>query len=527
MKQRGGGLIVLYSRISMEDREKKEEKDASNSIVNQQNLLRSYVESRPEFAGRNVAELSDDGYSGTSLERPAMKRLLNMVKKGEVDCIIVKDFSRFGRDYLTVSDYIDQIFPFMGIRFISVGDHYDSAECKGATSGVDVAFRNVLYGYYSQDLSVKVRSGKHVKAENGDYIVPFAPIGYRKSREDKKKLEIEPEGAAIVRQIFRMAGEGLNCQQIAKRLNSERIPTPSQIKRRQGQNHKWWDGPGKMELWSRSTVRTIIRDERYLGKNVYGKRTRPVVGNRHTKSVDEEEWIVVDNCHEPLISEEEFKAVNERIRRGRAAKKGQPSGGLFLGKVRCASCGYCLVRLKVPTPRYYCVTRERLEACSCMRGSLNESELAEAVLAAIQMYVRVLLDGQAMGKETEDSAGIPGLKKELASLRNGIRGLRERKLQLYEQMADGKISKKEYQNWQEKLSCKQEADERECGRLEEQLRKLKYLADMGEEQGKQWRSYLNMEALTREMVEELIECIYVNPDKSIHIQWKFDGKLAG
>ena len=162
-----------------------------------------------------------------------------------------------------------------------------------------------------------------------------------------------------------------------------------------------------------------------------------------------------------------------------------------------------------------------------MRGSLNESELAEAVLAAIQMYVRVLLDGQAMGKETEDSAGIPGLKKELASLRNGIRGLRERKLQLYEQMADGKISKKEYQNWQEKLSCKQEADERECGRLEEQLRKLKYLADMGEEQGKQWRSYLNMEVLTREMVEELIECIYVNPDKSIHIQWKFDGKLAG
>ena len=178
----GYSLLILYLRISVEDMDHNgEDKDESNSIVNQRELLRRYVEDTPELGRYQVMELCDDGYSGTSMERPGMEKLLDMAKKGQVGCILVKDFSRFGRDYLTVSDYVDQIFPFMGIRFISINDNYDSAKCNGATSGVEIAFRNVIYGYYSQDLSVKVRNGKRTKAQSGKFMSPFAPRRHRKT----------------------------------------------------------------------------------------------------------------------------------------------------------------------------------------------------------------------------------------------------------------------------------------------------------------------------------------------------------
>ena len=178
--------LIMYIRISVEDQTHHTgEKEESNSITNQRRLLKDYIEGTPELLKCQMTEVCDDGYSGTNLERPGMKRLLDMVRKRQVGCIIVKDFSRFGRDYLTVSDYIDQIFPFMGIRFISVNDHYDSATCKGMTSGLDMAFRNVLYGYYSQDLSLKIKSAKRTKAENGEFLSSFAPLGYQKLPKTK------------------------------------------------------------------------------------------------------------------------------------------------------------------------------------------------------------------------------------------------------------------------------------------------------------------------------------------------------
>ena len=172
--------LVMYLRISVEDENKiKEKKEESNSITNQRNLLRDYIDKNKELTKYFVTEVCDDGYSGTNLDRPGMKRLLEMAKKQKVGCIMVKDFSRFGRDYLMVGDYIDQIFPFLEIRFISVTDHYDSAACKGITSGMDMAFRNLLYSYYSYDLSLKVKTAMRTKAENGDFLSPFAPLGYQ------------------------------------------------------------------------------------------------------------------------------------------------------------------------------------------------------------------------------------------------------------------------------------------------------------------------------------------------------------
>ena len=511
----GGSILIQYLRISMEDLDNNGvDKDESNSIVNQRELLRGYVEDNPELGGYQVMELCDDGYSGTNMERPGMEKLLDMAKKGLVGCIIVKDFSRFGRDYLTVSDYVDQIFPFMGIRFISINDNYDSENCNGATSGVEIAFRNVIYGYYSQDLSVKVRSGKQTKARSGKFMSPFAPIGYQKSPENRNQLMVEPEGAAIVRRIFQMAGEGMSVLQILRVLNRERIPTPSQLKNKHGEFHKWWVGVGDNKVWDGSTVVNILRDERYLGKNVYGKHYRPVVGNYRTKRSSREEWVIVEDCHEAILSREEF-TVAQKILREQAGRSNSSSVvHLFSGKIRCANCRYTLRRIKSPMPSYYCITKRRAEDLRCMKGHLKESELAEAVFAAVRAYIEVLLDRRELKKKTEDSGRIPALRKQLAVLQSGVKECQERKARLYEQLADEEISREVFKSRQAALSHRQEEAQAEQEQLEEELAKLENIVSSGRMEEQTLENYLGMEELTREMVEAFIDCIYVYDDKS-------------
>lgn len=522
----GYSLLILYLRISVEDMDHNgEDKDESNSIVNQRELLRRYVEDTPELGRYQVMELCDDGYSGTSMERPGMEKLLDMAKKGQVGCILVKDFSRFGRDYLTVSDYVDQIFPFMGIRFISINDNYDSAKCNGATSGVEIAFRNVIYGYYSQDLSVKVRSGKRTKAQSGKFMSPFAPIGYQKAPENRNQLVVEPEGAAIVRRIFRMAGEGMSVMQILRVLNRERIPTPSQLKNRQGEFHKWWVGVGDNKVWDGSIVVNILRDERYLGKNVYGKHYRPVVGDYRTKKSSREEWVIVEDCHEAILSREEFMAAQKILREQEGRKQVSFTTYLFSGKIRCADCQYALHRVKTPTPRYYCITRRRAEDCRCMKGHLKESELAEAVFAAVRVYIEALLDRQELKKKAEDSGRIPVLRKQLAALQGSVKECQERKARLYEQLADEEISRETFKSKQADLSHRQVEAQEDQERLEEELAKLEHLVSSGQMEEQTLENYLGMEELTREMVEAFIDCIYVYDDKSIHIQWRFENGI--
>lgn len=522
----GGSILIQYLRISVEDLDNNGvDKDESNSIANQRELLRGYMEDNPELGGYQVMELCDDGYSGTNMERPGMEKLLDMAKKGLAGCIIVKDFSRFGRDYLTVSDYIDQIFPFMGIRFISINDNYDSAKCNGATSGVEIAFRNVIYGYYSQDLSVKVRSGKRTKARSGKFMSPFAPIGYQKSPENRNQLVVEPEGAAIVRRIFRMAGEGMSVLQILRVLNRERIPTPSQLKNKHGEFHKWWIGVGDNKVWDGSTVVNILRDERYLGRNVYGKYFRPVVGNYRTKKNSREEWVIVEDCHEAILSGEEFTAAQNILQEREGQNSGSRITYLFSGKIRCANCQYALHRVKSPTPRYYCITKRRAEDFQCMKGHLKESELAEAVFTAVRAYIEVLLDRRELKKKTEDSGRIPALRKQLTSLQGCVKECQERKAKLYEQLADEEIGREVFKSRQATLSRRQEEAQAEQKRLEEELTKLEHIVSSGRMEEQILENYLGMEELTREMVEAFIDCIYVYDDKSIHIQWRFESGI--
>ena len=231
-------IICLYIRLSIEDDDVSGNpfKKESRSIATQRALLYDYIKNRKEFDGCKVIEKCDDGFSGTHFDnRPQFTEMIELAKKGKVNCIIVKDFSRFGRDYVELGNYLEQLFPFMGVRFISVNDSYDSAELvDGTTGGLDVAFKNLIYDYYSREMSRKQRIAWQRIAEQGQYNSNCALYGYRKSEEDKHKLVIEPEEATVVKEIFDMKIAGTGTTLIAKALNDRGIPCPSELYRSRG-----------------------------------------------------------------------------------------------------------------------------------------------------------------------------------------------------------------------------------------------------------------------------------------------------
>lgn len=515
-------IILLYLRLSIEDeRSRSGEADESNSIVNQRMLLRDFIENKPEFKECTVVELCDDGYSGTNFERPAMKKLLQKAKEKTIDCIIVKDLSRFGRDYLTVSDYVEQIFPFLGIRFISINDGYDSRNYEGTTGGIDIAFRNVIYAWYSKDISEKERSGKRAKAINGDYLSAFAPIGYRKDETNKNKLVKDERSSEIVQHIFKLAGAGLPVTEIAKLLNADKVLTPCELKWEQGLYHKWWEGVCVEKLWDISSITRILRDERYLGKSVYGRRYCPEVGVKKTRKNSRDNWIIVSECHEPLITEEDFQLAQDMLKRP-AEYPGRRTGkSLFSRKIRCGICGYALVREKKKIPAYRCETRKRSQRFDCMQGTLAEAAIKETVWQAIQLYCKLLSE-----KQESDRGQIPenienNLKIRISAYQSAFQGLDEQKAIIYERFLDGDFNKNQYIYKKDAISKQQDELKMKIEKMERKLLELRQQGGTVCPSIQEQETCIQEKDLNREIVAAFVKCIYVYRDKAIRIEWLF------
>lgn len=273
--------VVMYLRISNEDADMRETgKTESNSIAHQRWMLTDFIRNHPDLRDAELDELCDDGWSGKNFERPGMIELLEQVKRGKVQCIVVKDFSRFGRDYLTVGNYISRVFPFMGVRFISVNDNFDSTR-PGDIDSLDTSFKTLIYDLYSRELSQKVKAARKQRAEQGLFLSPFAPYGYVKDEKDKNRLVIDEPAAEVVRRIFQMTLDGCKSSQIAAALNREGIMTPMRYKHNMGIDRKW---PCICEdnFWTDGSIGKILRDERYIGTVIFGKRLRVQIGHWDT-----------------------------------------------------------------------------------------------------------------------------------------------------------------------------------------------------------------------------------------------------
>ena len=395
--------VAKYVRISDEDRDLKQAgKTESDSINNQRNLLDEFISQHSELAGADILEFCDDGWSGKNFERPGVRAMLEEVKHGKIQCIVVKDLSRFGRDYLTVGNYISKIFPFMGVRFIAVNNGLDSAR-PGDVDSLDTSFKALLYDLYSRDLSRKIRSAKRFRAQRGDFVAPFAPYGYQKSPENHNQLIIDPPAAEIVRRIFDLVAQGHRALTVARMLNDEAVLTPMLYKQAAGCSRTCWPSVSDTNFWTDTIVTKIIRDERYIGTNTYGRRVRDIVGNIHTVKVSREDWVTVGNTHEAIVTQEEFDRAQAALRKFKEhhlTAKPYP----LAGKIRCGLCGHSLSRSPGKEKFFFCETAHFLSAADCIEVHVPEKDVLDEILKSLHMQAKITLDREKVLSERRKAA---------------------------------------------------------------------------------------------------------------------------
>ena len=342
------GKIALYIRLSVEDQIKKDE---SESIINQRSYLNDYLDRNDEFKGFPREEFIDDGYSGTNEKRPAFQRMLEEVKAGQVKIIIVKDLSRFMRDYIVLGDYLENIFPFMGIRFIAINDGYDSAKEKGNGTDLDVQFKGLLYDFYSKDIAQKVKSVTTELKKQGKYLAWSPPLGYMKDPNDKHKIIIDKETAWIVRKVYDLALDGLSTRKIAAIMNEENIPTP-QKRKKEITNLDYdymitFSETRDEPTWTNGTVTDILSNENYTGTYVFNMQEKSMTRPGSFKFNPKEEWERVYNHHEAIVTKEEFDKV-QRIKESNQFLKGKNTDypwrtkSPLQGYARCPTCNHIL-----------------------------------------------------------------------------------------------------------------------------------------------------------------------------------------
>lgn len=382
--------IAIYIRLSKEDDRCREE---SNSISMQRILLRRYV--ADNFTEYDLHEFCDDGYTGTNFERPGMQNMLERVRNGEINCIIVKDFSRFARDYIELGSYLEQIFPFMGVRFISINDNYDSNNYQGSIADIDINFKNLIYDLYSKDLSEKVRSSLAVRKEQGQYISGNSPFGYEKDPKDRHALLIAEDEAEIVRRIFSLTVEGYTSVEIARLFNENGVKTPIEFKIEKGKTSRI--PKGDRFVWNNSMICQILRNEIYIGNIVQKKYTKDFVGGKNHLN-PREKWMISYNHHEPIIDRNVFDKVQE----GRGKKRNpqhNPTHPL-VGKMVCGCCKKNLRYRKGLNPYFSCHHRYSNGMDNCV-NQVNAMFMEQYVLFSMQEKLQAEGDLEKLRMEAE------------------------------------------------------------------------------------------------------------------------------
>ena len=318
---------AAYLRLSRED----EGSGESNSITNQRELIKNFAEGRKDL--EIVAEFTDDGYSGSNFDRPGFQAMMDAIGEGEIDCIVVKDLSRFGRNYVEVGRLCDRILPALNVRFLALTDHYDSLN-EQESDQLLVPFKNLINDAYCRDISLKIRSQLEVLRKNGEFVGSYAVFGYMKSDTDRHQLVVDPYAADVVRVIYNLKIGGMSNSNIAKKLDSYGIMPPLAYKRYIGINYNGGFRSAEDAGWSKKAVERILKDEIYTGTMVQGKTKKVNHRVKQSVKVPEEEWARVEGTHEAIIDREDFELVQEIMSRDTCTKSGDENVGPFSGYIR-------------------------------------------------------------------------------------------------------------------------------------------------------------------------------------------------
>lgn len=515
---------AIYLRLSKEDGDLSSgEKKESNSIANQRKLIEDYLSRNPEIT--LVQEFCDDGYTGANFDRPDFQRMMEQVKTGKINCIIVKDLSRFGRDYIDSGRYIEKIFPSLGIRFIAINDNYDSAQSQQAGNEIILPFKNLINDSYSRDISIKIRSNLETKRRNGEFVGSHVVYGYRRSDDDKNKLVIDQTVAPVIQSIFSMKMDGFSPAQIADKLNKDGVPSPYEYKRQSGSKYQSGFKKQIKTDWGAKAIYRILKNEMYTGTLVQGKTTTPnhKIKSRTTK--DEADWMRTENAHDAIISPSIFDMVQKLMLEDTRSPSGDNSVHLFSGKVFCADCQSTMTRKKTKSAGkeyvYFVCNANKVDRKVCDAHTVKEQAVYDAALAVIQAQVSLALNleialGELNGISWERRE-MERIASKIARQEEVIEHNKQMKAHVYEDFKTEMITREEYFIFKAEFDKNIQEAKEAIARLVGNKNQIS--SGLTEQQSwlAQFREYENIQELNRRVVVNFIDRIEITEDKQVHV----------
>lgn len=506
--------VAKYLRISEDDEDMGQEKKESNSILNQRKMLNSYIDNHEEISRYPTKEFIDDGVSGVNFHRPAVQKLLKEVRESKIFCIVVKDFSRFGRNYIEVGDYIEQIFPFLGVRFISISDHFDSSKNP---LGIDIGFKNLIHDFYSRDLSRKVKSSIMIRQKRGMYNGGGVPFGYKLGEGEDKTFMPDEEAAKIVKKIFGLAADGNTTSEIADILNEEAISTPG-VYKKQHMGIPYQFKNEKRNLWTAAQVNIIIRNDVYRGSYVVHKASTLKPGK--VKKNDRTEYVILENHHERLVEEELFQKAQDITKRRKGTKnfKRVEYPSVLKGKVKCGCCGYAMtIRRDAKEPYYRCCMGKGCGSYTKINVELLETIIWNVLHKFMETYHEQKDAWQ--NERMQMLSTIAKAREEKRTLEIKLEHCRVTRLALYHQWKEELLTKEEYIAQKDEFTMQEVEYQRNLELLNQYLAESLPIQNIAEQ-----KSGLvvlaDTQGLTEELVDGLIERIEVYSDERVEIKWK-------
>lgn len=513
-------MVVLYIRLSKAD-DDKEEKGESNSISNQRLLLNSYLDKHPDLCHYPRFEAIDDGYSGTNPNRPMLQKAISLAEEGKVVAFCCKDTSRFFRNHHHAGRYIDMLFPLWNVRYLAIGDGYDSEDYMGMTAGIGQAMKNIIYAQYPIMLSSATITAKVHKMKQGKYVGSQPPYGYKINPSVRNSFVIDQEAATVVKRIFQSAMSGSRFSDIARELNSEAIPTPSQYYKKNNPNSKKYEKLTMYAIWDYRTIYRIVNNYAYTGAMVSHRRKTFEVGNRHTKLNNP---IVVEDTHEAIVTKTEFDAIQGKIKDCKPASY-EGKNYALRGLLHCGICKKSLQRTehKEISTNYYCSTSRHYKESGCSKDTKwSENELEEIVFQAIINKLTPLLEQKTKEQNTVFSPSQASLHSgNVFSDEEQKKELMTQKMQDYDMFTKGEISKECFLERkkainQELLAMEQRIEESQNQSILDFTAEPKAtveLEDMGIVENKL------PEKLTNHLARSFIKAIYLYENNKVEIEF--------
>lgn len=526
-------VAALYLRLSKEDIDKISRGDDSESIKNQRLLLEEEAKKR----GFIICDVySDDDFSGTSSKRPEFNRLIADAERGLFNIVLCKSQSRFTRDMEVAEKYINRIFPLMGIRFIGIVDHVDT-DVKGNKKARQI--NALINEWYVEDLSENIRAVFRSKMRQGQFLGSYAPYGYKKDKNDRHKLVVDEEAAAVVKKIFQYCIEGYGAKKICDKLREEGIVPPSVYKKQNGDNYC---NPQAEKytlshcLWGFSTVKKILRNEAYIGTLIQGRERKVSYKSDKVVIAPKEDWIVIQENHEPIISKEDFYKVQEILQLRRKSSPYDKEQKIYplAGKVICKDCGSAMLRCgtKGTEDNYLrCRLASKTKSEECTGHNIRYSVLEEKVLSEIQTHINSILEDETTAEEIANT--VVGEKNPISELEKKIKELRKEKERIvlglkncYMDKYTGEIDEDLFLRMKNDFNKKAKRLDGELALAENKLLQYRGAAEMKDRGKEIVRRYTNFSELTNEITHDFIEYIEIGEkntkkEQEVLVHWKF------